>query len=198
MYWKAIGTSVSAVFSHTYTYNSVYRRAIFPLGQVYMNPSPGEIKRFRSLARDYGAHGVSWWDWQEASSRGWRAVAASVSGSGSSPQTGSPALRHGSRGDLVVWAQEHLLRAGENVPVSGIDGWPTVRGVQDFQSRHGLYPDGVIGPMTWAALLRYAPQPVTWTSHGKAKASAARVTLRVPASASLSGRREIPPKSHGL
>src|SRR5947208_4768988 len=76
MYWKAIGTSVTNVYAHTYTYTSVYQRPIFPLGQLYMNPTPAEIGRFRRLARAYGAGGLSWWDWQETAPRGWKALGA--------------------------------------------------------------------------------------------------------------------------
>src|SRR5262249_12531877 len=32
MYWMDIGTSVNAVYEHTYAYNNVYRREIDPLG----------------------------------------------------------------------------------------------------------------------------------------------------------------------
>jgi hypothetical protein len=75
MYWKDIGTSVGAVYEHTYTYNGVYQRAIDPLGQVAANPPMGQIIRFRQLSRTYGAAGVSWWDWQQASTTGWKSIA---------------------------------------------------------------------------------------------------------------------------
>src|SRR5437763_3378775 len=65
MYWKTIGTSVATNYSHTYTYNRIYKRPIYPLGQTYADPGINGIKRFRSLAISYGASGVSWWDWQE-------------------------------------------------------------------------------------------------------------------------------------
>ena len=80
MYWVDIGTSVDHVFSHTYVFNRLYRRAIYPLGQIYNSPSASDIRRFRQLSRSYGAPNVSWWDWQESS------VAA-----GSRCRSGSPA-----------------------------------------------------------------------------------------------------------
>ena len=40
MYWKDIQTTTDAVFAHTYEYNLIYQRPIFPLGQVYA-PSSG-------------------------------------------------------------------------------------------------------------------------------------------------------------
>ena len=57
MYWKDIGTTTDAVFAHTYAYNLIYRRAIFPLGQVYSRPPAHQIFRFRELSRAYGAAG---------------------------------------------------------------------------------------------------------------------------------------------
>ena len=74
MYWQDIGVTVDAVFAHTYSYNTIYGRPIFPLGQVYNSPPLRQIIRFRELSRVYGAGGVSWWDWQEASGADWSAV----------------------------------------------------------------------------------------------------------------------------
>ncbi len=49
MYWRDIGTSVAAVYAHTYSFNRIYQRPIFPLGQLYSNPPSGQIVRFREL-----------------------------------------------------------------------------------------------------------------------------------------------------
>src|SRR6185437_9928868 len=49
MYWRDIGTSVAAVYAHTYSLNRIYQRAIFPLGQLYSHPPPRQIVRFREL-----------------------------------------------------------------------------------------------------------------------------------------------------
>ncbi|MDE3131655.1 MAG: hypothetical protein KGL16_10930, partial [Acidobacteriota bacterium] len=35
MYWADIGTTVPFVYAHTYEYNEIYRRPIFPLGQLW-------------------------------------------------------------------------------------------------------------------------------------------------------------------
>ncbi len=66
MYWADIGTTVPTVFAHTYEYNEIYRRPIFPLGQLWDKLSATSIEQFNALARQYGATGVSWWDWQSA------------------------------------------------------------------------------------------------------------------------------------
>ena len=93
MYWVDIGTTVNAVYAHTYAYNRVYERAIDPLGQVYENPPMGQIIRFRQLSRTYGAAGVSWWDWQQASTAGWQALSIGAGNlTGVTPTPGTPIL----------------------------------------------------------------------------------------------------------
>lgn len=200
MYWLDIGTTVTNVYTHTYTYNRVYQREIDPLGQVWQNPPAGQIIRFRQLSRTYGAAGVSWWDWQEASPSGWRAIAVGAGNlTGVAPIASAPVIKLGSQGDLVVWAQEHLITAGYPTSVDGGYGPLTQAAVQRFQTAHGLTPDGIVGPATWAALLRYSPATVTWTHTGAQVASAAAVRsaragrtlmLEVPKSARLPARRD--------
>ena len=71
MYWKTIGVSVDRIFTVAYTQNRMYKRPIYPLGQVYLNPRNAEVRRFRRLAQAYGAPGVSWWVSQHAGGRQW-------------------------------------------------------------------------------------------------------------------------------
>src|SRR3989440_11281934 len=54
MYWPDIGTTVDAIYSHTYSFNDPYVRAIAPLGEVAGNPPSRQVERFRKLARVYG------------------------------------------------------------------------------------------------------------------------------------------------
>jgi hypothetical protein len=200
MYWHTIGTSVDRVFSHTYTWNVPYRRPIFPLGQTYDRPPIADIRRFRKVAQAYGATGVSWWVWQQSTAAGWRAVGASLQPlEGYRPSSVYPTLRRGSKGDLVVWAQQYLNGAGNTVPITGIFGVQTDRAVRDYQLDHGLAVDGRIGRGTWIALLQEPPKPVRWTGRpGFARSSSTRgreLVLGSPRSASLPARRyEIPPK----
>jgi hypothetical protein len=203
MYWVDIGTSVDEVYAHTYSYNLPYQRPIEPLGEVAGNPPPSQVVRFRALSRTYGAAGVSWWDWQEATTREWKAVArpaGSLAGYArrDSPPTLSVRGAGGMwAGDLVVWAQEHLYRAGERLQIDGDFGPRSQTAVRQFQSSHRLPVSGMVDGPTWAALLRYPAPAVTWTtSHGKTTASAARGALlvRVPQSAHMRARAyEIPP-----
>jgi hypothetical protein len=193
MYWKDIGVTVDTVYAHTYLFNRIYQRPISPLGQVYSNPPARQILRFRQLSRAYGALGVSWWDWQEASAGGWSSVARRVGSlSGLRTSTALATIKSRSRGDLVVWAQQHLLSAGYTLPVDGGFGQRTAGAVRAFQLAHGLTVDGVIGTATWQALLRFAPAHVVWTSHGATVASAASrgvLRLPVPESARLKAKR---------
>lgn len=63
-------------------------------------------------------------------------------------------LRRGSRGADVIDLQRLLNAAGcsPEIEEDGIFGAATEAVVKDFQAAHGLTADGVVGPMTWAAL----------------------------------------------
>jgi hypothetical protein len=200
MYWLDIGTGVDRVYSHTYAYNRLYERPISPLGQIYNRPPAGEIRRFRQLSRNYGAPGVSWWDWQEGTGGAWHAVSQPIGSLTSLAADPSLAvLREGAKGDVVVWAQEHLVSAGQQVGIDGSFGSATKAAVTSFQLSKGLLPaSGTIGALTWHALLRYRPASVTWTHGGARAASAVGAGDRpVPASASLPAVRNEIPRSLG-
>ncbi len=196
LYWHTIGVSVDEGYKHTFRYNRVYRRGIYPLGQTYAHPPTRQIRRFRRLALSYEFRGLSWWSWQETDRRRWRALRGDVRaipGAGRS-NSGYPVLSKGSRGDLVVWAQEHLRGAGASLPVTGYFGKLTRRAVKRFQRSKG-YPDvGRIGPLTWRALLDVEPRMVDWSSRNARRAG--KRPAAAPRSASLPAvRYEIPPPS---
>ncbi len=202
MYWNAIGTSVRGVYEHTYFYNRVFDRPIYPLGQTYEGVSPTSLKRFRRYAINYGDGPPSWWDWQETNSKQWAALGAATAGRfvGYRPVSGHPTLRRGSRGDLVVWAQQHLIAAGsENLPATGIFGRKTYAAVRSFQSKRGLKANGVLGSRTWRRLLKVRPVRVHWSAkRGRsarlASASASASSAAAPLSATLAPKRnEIDP-----
>ena len=195
MYWRDIGTSVDAVYAHTYLYNPVYGRPVYPLGQLYNGPRRGELLRFRQLAQAYGARGTSWWDWQETTPGGWNALAAAfeplVSPGAAAPT--APVLRRGMKGDLVVWAQQHLLAAGQPVRVSGVYDARTAQAVRRVQAAATLPPSGTVDPGTWDVLLSRAPAKVSWR-HGLSAASAT-AGRNGPRSAALPAvRDEIRPR----
>jgi hypothetical protein len=198
MYWRDIGTTTDGVFAHTFEYNRIYERPIYPLGQIYGPPPGHQIFRFRQLSKAYGSAGVSWWDWQSATPSTWTALsrpARPLAGYAADPNLA--AIGQGATGDLVIWAQEHLISAGDPIPVSGDFGLRTRQAVEAFQSAHGLTVDGVIGTQTWGALLRYRTARVTWTTRHAARlamttraGTAPQVTAPVPASARRKQRRD--------
>jgi hypothetical protein len=206
MYWKDIGTSVATVFSHSYLYNRVYGRPIYPIGQTYGSPGRQPLRLFRRYSATYG--GVpSWWSWQETSVPEWSALGAKI---GNTPlpavnaEVEYPLLKIGDKGDLVVWAQERLVTAGQEIEVNGLFNRTMRRAVRAFQEEHGMLGDGQLGMETWVQLMNFAPTAVNWA----ATASSASVLLgasarlgaerfsaaRAPASASLPPvRNELAP-----
>jgi len=194
MYWKDIGTTTDAVFAHTYSFNRIYGRPISPLGQVYNSPPAHQIVRFRELSRVYGATGVGWWDWQEAPAGAWQAIARPAGTlPGYVPLDAAASIDKGWQGDLVVWAQEHLISAGYQIPVDGGFGRATTAAVKSFQTQHGLTADGIIGPETWQALLRYPPAPIHWSVKSSGQQASVASTSGMtppPKSASLPAKRD--------
>jgi Putative peptidoglycan binding domain len=186
VYWKEIGGGVDAVMNHTYRFNRPYGRPIAPLGQLYHSPSRSDILRFRQIAAAQGASGLSWWDWEEASSASWNAIGAQLGPfSGPAPATDYATLGTGGRGDLILWAQQHLRAAGESVPTDGKYGSSTTSAVRHFQSSHGLSVNGKVDTPTWKALLGYS-------LHAAGTAHAASVGSTPPTAKLPARRDEIP------
>lgn len=164
MYWRTIGQSVDTVYANTYIANRVYGRPIFPLGQTYEHPSNAELVRFREEAVDYASTGVSWWDWQETTAHEWTALAEPLAPLTSvTPNPTYTELAKGSRGDPVLWMQEHLASAIPTQPTTGIFDQTTATDLAEFQTAHGIAPTGVTEAATWQALLELPPVAVNWT-----------------------------------
>lgn len=70
------------------------------------------------------------------------------------PTTDHPVLRRGSRGPEVAELQTRLRAAGLPVGVDGDFGPATELAVMRFQADKRLTADGIVGPATWAALLK--------------------------------------------
>lgn len=90
-------------------------------------------------------------------------------------ETKHPTLSRGNTGDVVREMQTLLLKWKSNsLPEHGADGdfgTETENAVKKFQTAHGLKPDGVCGPLTWAELEKVsnpspapapAPEPVKY------------------------------------
>lgn len=166
MYWKDIGASVATVFAHSYLYNRVWGRPIFPVGQTYGGPGRFGLRLFRRYSATYGTV-PSWWDWQETTVPEWGAIGARA-GRRMLPAVNAeveyPLLKIGAKGDLVVWAQERLVTAGQPIEVNGIFNRTMRRAVRAFQEAHGLAGDGQLGNETWVQLMNYTPQKVNWAA----------------------------------
>ena len=180
IYWRDIGVSVTTAVNHTYKVNAPYGRTIAPLGQAYNGTTASEIRQFRSLAQSYGSPGVSWWDWQSASGSEWQAIGQPLTQASAARASGVATLARGAKGDLVVWAQEHLRGARQNVKVSGFFDAATQQAVERFQRAASLRATGRIDAATWRALLRY--RPTGWTSGAHAAgANSAPPSATLPA-----------------
>lgn len=165
IYWKDIGGGVDAVVDHTYQHNRPYARPIVPLGQLYNDPSTGDVLRFRQLLAQAGATGVSWWDWQHAASRHWDAIGQPVTPLALpvlSPDMVT--LSRGMKGDLVIWAQQHLNGAAHPITVNGRYDAAMVAAVSAYQAAMGLAQTGEIDTLTWEALLRSPAAVVDWAA----------------------------------
>jgi hypothetical protein len=67
----------------------------------------------------------------------------------------SPQLR-----DEVMELQELLNAKGIAVVIDGFFGQATEMAVKQFQRSRGLDDDGIVGPLTWAGLIRRATFPI--------------------------------------
>ncbi len=166
VYWKAIGGSVDAVSAKTVAQNRIYGAPIAPLGQAYDGVAPADIRRFRAIWAGYGAAGMSWWSWQAASGSMWAALTSPAPATVVPADPGWPALRKGSRGDQVIWLQQHLASfdASVQVDAGGRFTAATDAALRAFQTARGLPASGVTNAATWLAVLALPVRPVDWTA----------------------------------
>ncbi len=69
-------------------------------------------------------------------------------------------LRYSSTGTQVQQVQTALAQQGYDPgPIDGQYGPRTKAAVVAYQRAHGLAPDGIVGPKTWASLMGGAPAP---------------------------------------
>ncbi|HKP89142.1 MAG TPA: peptidoglycan-binding domain-containing protein [Thermoleophilaceae bacterium] len=187
-YWKDIGGSATEILDHTYLWNRPYDRRIRPLGQVYGDPDRRQIMRFRKYARAARSPAVSWWVWQFAGSAQWDAIRDRLSAFSYPIETRYASISKGAKGDIVYWAQQHLVAAGQELGVDGDFGSQTKRAVKRVQAKVGLEQTGTIDSATWTALLSYD------LGAQRAKAAPRQSVPATPRTARLPARRyEIPP-----
>lgn len=68
------------------------------------------------------------------------------------PPQNHPLVRKGDKGETVHHLQSALRGLGYKIAADGDFGLKTERAVKDFQARHHLSVDGVVGPKSWAAI----------------------------------------------
>lgn len=102
-----------------------------------------------------------YWGWLDALPLPDELAGASVfpaAGTKVSAEAALPAtLRRGSRGNAVVTLQNLLRGRGYELEPDGIFGYMTQNAVKSFQAANGLANDGIVGRLTWSALMK---QPV--------------------------------------
>lgn len=75
--------------------------------------------------------------------------------------TNALALEIGHTGPRVVEVQKALVKHGyDKIVPDGVFGKQTFRAVIDFQTKHGLVVDGVVGPLTASKLTEITAEPV--------------------------------------
>src|SRR3954449_4826322 len=153
VYWKAIGGSVDAVSAKTFAHNRLYGAPIAPLGQTYQSPAPAELQRFRQVWASYGAGGLSWWSWQASPEYAWETLAAPAPAPVALADPGWPVLALKSKGDEVIWLQQHLASFAPALPITGTFGTQTAQTLAGFQASRGLPPTAETDPATWQAVL---------------------------------------------
>lgn len=87
-----------------------------------------------------------------------------------------PVLQEGASGARVRQLQQMLTERGYDT--RGIDGRfgpNTTEAVKRFQSDHGLDPDGIVGPLTWAALMSQPSMPSPGTAPARSAPAPAPV-----------------------
>jgi peptidoglycan hydrolase-like protein with peptidoglycan-binding domain len=74
---------------------------------------------------------------------------------------GQPTISLGATGEAVRRLQRALRRTPDpGIPITGVFDASLEKVVKDFQSGSGLAVDGIVGPLTWAALPDGGPMPV--------------------------------------
>src|SRR3954451_9326252 len=156
VYWKAIGGSVDAVSAKTFALTRLYDAPLAPLGQTCQSPAPSELQRFRQIWSSYGVGGLSWWSWQASPEYAWETVAAPAPPPVALADPGWPVLAVKSKGDEVIWLQQHLASVTPTLPVTGTFGPDTAQALAAYQTARGLPPTAETDPATWQVGLAVA------------------------------------------
>ena len=92
-------------------------------------------------------------------------------------------LQEGDTGAAVKTLQTRLNAWGATLAVDGDFGSATLAAVKAFQTAHHLSMDGIVGPLTWAAL-NQSPQPAAAPVPGAGQHRAVIQPQRTPSESS--------------
>lgn len=143
----------------TLRYLAQFGKPVVPIGQAYDGrfeggrkgtPPRSEILRFMAAAEAYGATGVSFWSWQHADRKVWRAIR-------DAPQFTVPARVEHLRPPQIRALQVLLSSLGYPAPATGAWDGITAQALRTFQNDRGLVPTGSLDRQTRAALLQPGP-----------------------------------------
>lgn len=87
----------------------------------------------------------------------WEVVSSNVGNEEATDTVSYPTIKLDSKGSNVKKAQQVLIAKGYSCGAAGADGdfgAATYNAVKKFQAANGLEADGIVGPKTWAALLK--------------------------------------------
>lgn len=97
-------------------------------------------------------HGQGFSAWSTYNNGAYRQYLHGYAPAGGGNIGGQPTLQEGSSGQAVVTLQNDLDQLGYNLSQDGQFGPLTRAAVVSFQQDHALVPDGIVGPLTWAAI----------------------------------------------
>ena len=117
------------------------RRPIAPLGQLYDAPPPADVQHFRAAGGRLRLHRSELVVLAVGQRRGLGGDRTPDPAPAMLTPPAYPVLKTGAKGDVVVWAQEHLMTAGQPVSASGTFDAATAQAVSAFQAAHGDRPE---------------------------------------------------------
>jgi hypothetical protein len=85
IYWGDLSWDVTVAFYASMGSYQKYGKPIIPTGQAYDKVTPADMAQFIQLCKSTDLTGISWWDWQDASTDQLTAIQSNLILPGSSP-----------------------------------------------------------------------------------------------------------------
>lgn len=131
-------------------YGSLYAGRAHDYGTPQQLVEGGLSRQFYAAQGIY--HGQGFGAWSTYNNGAYRQYLNGYTPAGGGNQGGQPTLQQGDSGQAVVTLQNDLDQLGYNLSQDGQFGPLTRAAVVNFQQNHALVPDGIVGPLTWAAI----------------------------------------------